>query len=298
MYIYGNYHLSSLQLLRQHRRNMEIGKKIKAIRLLMGIGQLELAKNLGMKAATHVNRWEQGTATPRTNMLQRLGDSLEIYWPWLQDSNTDFVRGGCVHFRPLSPYVVYTPRWLALLQRDMPELLSELFKELNLQSLWGFQAPCRGGFIVAAKPGLTLLITCLPELFDAVLEALPSVKQVSISDSYFAEQLFLGTLTQDIFKRCGVEHVVLGGKPAQLPATKVRFEVKATAEADMNHQELRNTLQKHIDEIITAAGLSETDVTISVTAPRNSAEMILELVSNPILKELAQQLNDPKWGVK
>lgn len=277
---------------------MEIGKKIKAIRLLMGIGQLELAKGLGMKAATHVNRWEQGTAIPRTNMLQRLGDSLEIYWPWLQDSKTDFVRGGYVHFRPLSPYVLYTPRWLALLQRDIPELLPELFKELNLQSLWGFQAQCRGGFIVAAKPGLTLLITCLPELFDTTADALPSVQQVSISDSYFAEQLFLGTLTQDIFKRCGVIHVKLEEKPAPPPATKVSFEVRATAVADINHQELRNTVQKHIDEIITAAGLSEAYVTISVSVPRNSTEIILELVSNPVLKKLAQQLNDPKWGMK
>lgn len=276
---------------------MEIGKKIKVIRLLLGIGQLELAKGLGMRAATHVNRWEQGTSTPRTNMLQSLGDSLEIYWPWLQDSNTDFVKGAYVHFRPLSPYVLYTPRWLALLQRDMPELLPELFKELDIQNIWGFQAPCRGGFIVAAKPGLTLLITCLPELFDSVVVAFPTVQQISISDGYFAEQLFLGTLTPEILKRCGVEHVEPVKKRYPSPTTKVSFEVKATASADINHQELRNTVQKHIDKIITAARLSEAEVTISVTAPRNSAEIILELVSNPILKKLAQQLNDPESGV-
>lgn len=294
MYVYDNYHLHAFQSLGQHGYNMEIGKKIKAIRLLMGIGQLELAKGLGMKAATHVNRWEQGTATPRTNMLQRLGGALEISWPWLQDSNTDFIRGGYAHFRPLSPYVPYTPRWLALLLRDIPELLSELLHELNLQSIWGFQAPCRGGFIVATKPGLNLLITCLPELFDATVDALPSLQQISISDSYFAEQLFLGTLTQDVFKRCGVKYVKLEDKPAPPLSTKVSFEVRATAAAEINHQELRNTVQKHINEIITAASLYEADVTINVTAPRNPTEIILELVSDPILKKLAQQLNGTK----
>lgn len=48
------------------------------------------------------------------------------------------------------------------------------------------------------------------------------------------------------------------------------------------------------DQVPSLSPLSEADVTISVTAPKNSTEIILELVSNPILKKLAQQLNDPK----
>lgn len=272
---------------------MKIGKKIKTIRLLMGSGQLELAKGLGMKAATHVNRWEQGTATPRTNMLQRLGDYLEIYWPWLQDSNTDFVKGDYVHFRPLSPYVPYTPRWLALLQRDIPALLPELLHELNLHSLWGFKAPCKGGFVVASKPGLTLMITCLPELYDSMVEALPAVQHVTIRDSYYAKQLFLGTLTKDIFKRCGVKNIELEKKSAPPSLTNIRIEVKASAAAEVNCLGLKNIIQKQIDTMIAAAGLLEPAVSISVTPSKNASESILDLVFDPELKKLALHVNDP-----
>jgi transcriptional regulator with XRE-family HTH domain len=272
---------------------MEIGKKIKVLRLLTGSGQLELAKYLGMKAATHVNRWEQGGAIPRTNMLQRLGDLLGVYWPWLQDSNSDFVKEAYVHFRPLSPFVPYTPRWLALLQRDVGDLLPALLQELKLQNVWGFQAPCKGGFVVATKPDLTLLITCLPGLYDSIVRALPSVYQVTISDSYYSKQLFLDELTQDLFDRCGVGHIELEKKAVPPPATNVNIVVKASAAADINHQDLRNTIQRHIDTIISAAGLFEADVTINVTASRNSKEIILDLVSDPALKKLALQLSDP-----
>lgn len=225
-------------------------------------------------------------------MLQRLGDFLRVYWPWLQDSDSDFVKEAYAHFRPLSPFVPYTPRWLALLQRDVAELLPELLQELNLQSIWGFEAPCKGGFIVASNPKLTLLITCLPGLYDSIVRALPSVHQVAISDSYYAKQLFLDELTQDIFKQCGVEHIELGKKPAPPPATNVRINVSASASADINHQDLHDTIQKHIDTIIKEAGLFEANVTINVTASRSSKEMFLDLVSNPALKKLAQQLKN------
>lgn len=272
---------------------MEIGKKIKAVRLLMGCGQLELAKDLGMKAATHVNRWEQGGATPRTNMLQRLGDCLEIYWPWLQDSNSDFSKETYVEFRPLSPYVPYTSRWRALLQHDIAELLPEFLQELNLQKIWCFYAPCGGGFIVATKPELTLLITCVPELYNPIMMALPSAQHVAISDAYYAEQLFLGTLSQDILEQCGAGHIKLEKPTNPRPTTNVRFEVTATVPADINHAELRSTIQKHIDTIIATAGLSEADVSINVTASRSSKEIVLDLVSDPLLKKLALQLKNP-----
>lgn len=271
---------------------MKIGKKIKVLRLLTGSGQLELAKYLGMKAATHVNRWEQGVAIPRTNMLQRLGDLLGVYWPWLQDSNSDFIKEAYVHFRPLSPFVPYTPRWLALLQRDVAELLPELLQELNLQNIWVFQAPCKGGFIVATNPDLTLLITCLPGLYDSIVRALPSVNQVTISDSYYAKQLFLNELTQDIFKQCGVVQIDLENKPAPPPATNVSIDVSALASADINHQDLRNSIQKHIDTIIKEAELFEAKVTINVTVSRSSKEIMLDLVSDPALKKLALQLKN------
>lgn len=272
---------------------METGKKIKILRLLAGSGQLELAKELGMKAATHVNRWEQGGAIPRTNMLQRLGECLGVCWPWLHDSDSDFCKENYMHFRPLSPFVPYTARWRALLQRDIAELLPELFRELNLESIWGFQAPCKGGFIIATKPELTLLITCLPELYASIEMALPSVQKVSISDSYYAEQLFLGDLTQDIFKRCGVDHVVQEKKSAPPPVTNIKVEVKASAAAEINHLELKKIIQDQIDSMIAAAGLFEANVSIGVTASRDASEIILDLVSDPVLKQLAMQLNEP-----
>lgn len=272
---------------------METGKKIKILRLLAGSGQLELAKELGMKAPTHVNRWEQGGAMPRTKMLQRLGDCLEVCWPWLHDSESDFSKDSYVHFRPLSPFVPYTARWLALLQRDIAELLPELFQELNLKNIWGFQAPCEGGFIVAVKPGLALLITCLPELYTPIERTLPSVQQVMISDSYYAEQLFLGTSTQDILKKCGAEYVVLEKKINTPPVTNIKIEVKASATAEINHLELKKIIQEQIDSMIAAAGLFEANVSIGVTASRNASEIILDLVTDPVLKRLAMQLKEP-----
>jgi transcriptional regulator with XRE-family HTH domain len=272
---------------------MEIGKKIKVLRLLEGSGQLELAKWLGMKAATHVNRWEQGAAIPRTNMLQRLGDFLGVYWPWLQDSKSDFVKEKYVRYRPLSPYVPYTTRWRSLLQHDLAELLPELLEELNLNRIWGFQAPCKGGFIVATNPEFALLISCLPELYDPIVTALPSVQFVTISDSYFAKQVFLDELTQEIFERCGAEHIEIEKKPAPLPKTTIKLEVSATVSAEKDHQELHNMIQKHIDALITVAGLLEANMKINISASRSSMELALDLVSDPFLKELALKMNDP-----
>lgn len=272
---------------------MEIGKKIKVLRLLEGCGQLELAKSLGMKAATHLNRWEQGTAIPRTNMLQRIGDLLGVNWPWLQDSKSDFVKGNYVRYRPLSPYVPYTPRWRALLQHDLAELLPELFEELKLDRIWGFQAPCKGGFIVATNPEFAFLISCLPDLYDQIITALPSVQFVTISDAYFAKQVFLDELTQEIFGLCGVGHIVIEKKPVPPPKTNVSFRVTATVSAEKDHQELRNTIQKHIEALITAAALTEVDMKITVSASRSSIELALDLVADPKLKKLALQMNDP-----
>lgn len=272
---------------------METGKKIKILRLLAGSGQLELAKELGMKAATHVNRWEQGGAIPRTNMLQRLGGYLGVCWPWLHDSDSDFCKENYMHFRPLSPFVPYTARWRALLQRDIAELLPELFHELNLNSIWGFQAPCKGGFVVAVKPGFALLITCLPELYMPIERTLPSVKQVMISDSYYAEQLFFETSTQEILKQCGAEYVVLEKKISPPPVTNIKVEVKASAAAEINHLELKKIIQDQIDSMIAAAGLFEANVSIGVTASRDASEIILDLVSDPVLRQLAMQLNEP-----
>jgi len=271
---------------------LETGKKIKILRLLSGSGQLELAKGLGMKAATHVNRWEQGGAMPRANMLQRLGDYLEVCWPWLYDSNSDFSKESYVNFRPLSPYVPYTARWLSLLQREIAELLPELFQELHIQNVWSFSAPCSGGLIVAAKPGLTMLISCLPELYDSLEKALPSVRRVEISDSDYAEQLFLGTLSQDLFKHCGIDYV--DQKRRTVPSTtNVNVRIKASAAGSIDHMALKKYIQGQIETIITDAGLLEADVFIDVTASRNSSEIVLDLVSDPALKHLAIQLNDP-----
>jgi len=76
---------------------MDLPSKIRAARLLAGLDQRGLAFAMGMKSATHINRWEQGVSAPRSNMLQKLGDALRIYWPWLIDSNLPYTQEE-IHF--------------------------------------------------------------------------------------------------------------------------------------------------------------------------------------------------------
>ncbi len=269
---------------------MEINRKIKVLRLLTGRGQMDLARVLGMRAATHVNRWEQGIAIPRTKMLQTLGDVFGVYWPWIQDSTSEFVKKTYIYFGPLSPFVDYTPRWLTLLPQELAAILPEFFKELGLLDIWVLRAPCNGGCIVAAKPGLSLLITCLPPLFESIVHVLPSAQQKRISDSTFAELAFKGTGVKYVFNKCGIKCDDVEEKPSLPSVTNVSFNGYANAVADVDCEELRATIQAKINNIFSESGLSGGHVNVVITAPKSIKQFLLENIPDKNMMKLVKKM--------
>ena len=161
---------------------MDIGDKIRVLRLLHDYSQTHLARLIGKKAATHVVRWENGDSMPRAKVLQKLGEALEIHWPWLQDSSLEISKEKVLHYIPMNPITPYTPRWTALMTQQLPQYLPRLLTEINIQAIKCFVAPCGGGIIVAQKDGLALKISCLPVLFSAVVSTLPEHQKINISD--------------------------------------------------------------------------------------------------------------------
>lgn len=271
---------------------MELTNKLKVLRLLAGFGQKDLAGALGMAAATHINRWERGESHPRTNMLQKIGEALGIYWPWLQDSSMPLSTAEFICFRPLSPYVDYTPRWLSLLPRELSEMLPELFLELNITDVWRIQAHCKGGIIVASKDGFTLMIACTPYLYEILSSAFTDAKQAEIYDTLYAEQLFLSTRTQEIMKIIGVEYIEPAVKPSAPAQAQLSVEVKAQVAINSDYHELREAIIKQIDLLISEMNLSRAEVKVNISAPKSMYEIVSGLVYDPALKRLALQLEN------
>ncbi len=243
-----------------------------------------------MKAATHVNRWEQGIAIPRTKMLQTLGNILEVYWPWLQDTSSDFAKNPFVYFRPLSPFVDYTPRWRTLLPQELAGILPELFKELDTLDIWALRAPCKGGCIVTSKPGLSLLITCLPPLFEPLVDVLPSAQHKLISDSTFAEWAFKGTGEKWIFNQCGIEYNEVEKKPSLPSGKKVSFNGYAKVSADVDCEKLQTTIQAKINKIFDESSLSDGHVSVKITVPKSFMQFLLDNVPDQDWKKLVLSL--------
>lgn len=271
---------------------MELTNKLKVLRLLAGFGQKELAVDLGMAAATHINRWERGESHPRTNMLQKIGEALGIYWPWLQDSRMPLSTAAFIYFRPLSPYSDYTPRWLSLLPRELSELLPELFFELNITDVWCVQAHCKGGIIVASKEGFTLMIACTPSLYEILSSVLTDAKQAEIDDTLYAEQLFLSTRTQEIMKIIGVGYIEPEVKQSAPAQAQISVEVKAHAPLNSDYHELREAIIKQMDLFISKMDLSKAEVKVNISAPKSTYEIVSGLVYDPALKQLALQLEN------
>ena len=269
---------------------MKLGDKIKVVRLLTGEGQRELANFMGMKAPTHINRWEQGVSVPRANMLKKLGDSFNIHWPWLLDSNLDFVKSNDICFRPLSPYTDYTARWLSLLPQDLAELLPVFFDELCFEQYCCFEAPCNGGVIVASKPTLSCMIVCRPELYPKLKASASNCKLLTISDHEFAEQLFRSSMTQVLLERCGITSVKTQEPPSPPPLANLSLKLSAKTPADTNLSTLKEKIQQHIDLLIENEKLLEVECSLSVLPAKSSNELVADLVVGAEMKKLAKLL--------
>lgn len=273
---------------------MKIGDKVKVLRLLEGIGQREFATMLGSKVATNVNRWEQGLSVPRVSMLQNIGDELNIYWPWLQDSTFDFIKNDNVIFRPLSPYRAFTHRWLTLLPKELASLFPALCRELNLIDYWCFDAPCEGGVVVAAKQGLSLMVICRPELYPSLRDSLPSYHKMSMADREYAELLFTGTNCHEIFARCGIDYIHLQEKhssePPALPSININLTAKVSASTDLIN--LQEAIKRQLDNLVAELLLQDVSIDVSALPAKSTNKLILELIDTPTLKNLAQSLTE------
>ena len=247
---------------------------------------------MGMKAPSHLNRWEQGVAVPRAPMLQKLGSLLNINWPWLLDSSMEFIKGDYVSFRPLSPYSDYTSRWLTLLPQELAELLPHFFDELRFEQYWRFDAPCNGGIIIASKPSLKCMIVCRPELHPFLAPSTPNCKTLTISDHEFSEQLFRLGMTQVLFERCGISSVKAERSPPSSPLAQVTLKLSAKIPTDTNLSVLKKKIQQHIDYLIETEKLLESECSISVNPAKSSNVFIAELVAGKNMKKLAGLLTD------
>lgn len=268
---------------------MNLPNKIRAARLLAGFDQRELALAMAMKSATHVNRWEQGVSAPRADMLQKLGRALEIYWPWLMDSNLPYTQEEYISYRPLSPYVDYTDKWLALMPRHLAQLLPDFLAEIHCKSITVFSAPCGGGVIVG-NAKTPLMITCRQELFPILLETIPAAEKHNITDTEFAEQLFKDGMTQELFKRSGTNAPYI--EPVKEPPPKVTVYVKLTASISniVDIAGIQTRLDKKMQKLINESGLEEVELDVSVTASKSTNQYVSEFVVGKEMKCLAQLL--------
>lgn len=268
---------------------MDLASKIRVARLLAGYGQRELAREMGMKSATHINRWEQGISAPRSNMLQKLGYALQIYWPWLLDSSLPYVQSDGIFYRPLSPYIDYTDQWLSIMPKHLAELLPDFLSELQYNNIVTFSAPCGGGVIVG-NAKTPLMITCRQELFPILLETIPAAEKHNITDTEFAEHFFKGVMTQELFKRSGISAPYI--EPFKEPPPKVTVYVKLTASiyntVDIAGIQIR--LDKKMQKLINESGLEEVELDVSVTASKSTNQFVSEFVVGKEMKELAQLL--------
>jgi transcriptional regulator with XRE-family HTH domain len=267
---------------------MKIGSKIKVLRLLSGKMQQDLAYLLGMKASTHVNRWEKNIMSPKTNMLQQLGDALSINWPWLQDSSFVFSNSNEIYYRPLTPYSVFSPRWLALLPLELTELLPDFWRELKVERTWAFHAPCGGGVAVVKTDGPTIVIICRPEIAESVLNSLPLPTRIDISDSVFSSVLLRSVRLEDLFKLCGITMEVPPPEAKTTPSSyAVTISVKAEASLLIDQNKLYQTITASVQEIIMGAELENAEIEIKVTPPLSLKEIVLKNL-DPVLIKLAE----------
>lgn len=269
---------------------MKLGDKIKAVRLLAGEGQKELALIMGTKSPSHINRWEQGVAAPRAIMLQKLGEALCINWPWLMDSNMDFVINNFVYYRPLSPYSNYTARWLTLLPQELAELLPLFIEELRFEQFWRLDAPCNGGVIIVSKPSLHCMIVCRPELYPKLAASIKTCKQLTISDYEFAQQLFTANTTEELFERCGITSTNIPSYPKNPPSACLTLKLDAKLPADTNLRALEKRIQQHLDILIAQEGMQEVNCKITGSPAKSSNELAAELVIGANMKKLANLL--------
>lgn len=274
--------------------SMDLSSKIRVVRLLMGFDQRDLAFAVGMKSATHINRWEQGGSTPRPNMLQNLGKALEVYWPWFLDSTLPVTQKEYLSYRPISPYGNYTNKWLTLMPQHLGELLPDFFTDLRCQNITAFSAPCGGGVIVSKCEKLPLIITCRQELFPALLETIPAAQKQSISDTEFAEQLFKDGMTQELFKCSGISAPYI--EPVKEPPPKVTVYVKLTASISntVDIAGIQTRLDKNMQKIINESGLEEVELDVSVTASKSTNQYVSEFVIGKEMKDLARLLSADK----
>jgi transcriptional regulator with XRE-family HTH domain len=272
---------------------MELYNKIRLLRILNGDDQRDIALALGMKSATHVNRWERNISKPRTDMLKRLGTVLNVYWAWLADSTSRFSDDKFVYYRPLSPFATYSPRWLALMPLDLEKLLPEFFNEIAFNQFWFFEASCGGGIAVANKLDLTLVIICHPHISSSVKNSMSSPQIISISNYIYASNLFWGEGINKIYDLCGIEQDINSEKTNQdnkMTDTLIDMSLKAKLAVGIDKDEIKiitDNINNFIDNIVKEYELTDIEFKNNISESKTKNEILLELVNDKKLKNIA-----------
>ena len=270
---------------------MKTGDKIRALRLLLGYDQKDLAFALSLNAPTSVNRWEQGVALPRIGMLQRLGKVLQVSWAWLQHSHMPVSSENFLRFRPLSPYLDNTERWTRFMCTRLPELFIDLCNELNVTEYFVLDAPCQGGITIAANNELAIEVSSLPELHAAVRAKLPQYVVMQVANDEYLEELCTGSRTAELFSRCGIDWIHVQQREPEPPASpSISMSLNAKIADKDCCTEIKSKVHSVFDELIQKYSLFDVSLNISIIPSRSENELICDLIEDKRLKKLAQLL--------
>ncbi|MGD9685360.1 MAG: helix-turn-helix domain-containing protein [Desulfobacter sp.] len=270
---------------------MDTAVKIRALRLLKGYDQQLLAEHLGMQSATTVNRWEQRISIPRTGMLMNVGKALGVNWPWLQDSGMPFDKDKFLQYRPLSPYIKYSDRWVRHMCATLPDLFKHLCSELGMSRLWSIEAPCQGGIAIAANNELAIEVISVPELHAAMRAKLSEATVLQINNSEYLDELCACSKTSEFLKRCGIDNIKVQPREPEL-ASKPSISLCLNAEIGDNDccKKIDDEINCIIDNLIKKYSLSNVKLRVDTNPSKSGNEIICDLIFNKQLKKIAKQL--------
>jgi hypothetical protein len=232
---------------------------------------------------------------PRAKVLQKLGEALEIHWPWLQDSSLELSKEKVLHYIPLNPITPYTVRWTALMTQQLPQYLPRLLTEINIQTIKCFESPCGGGIIVAQKEGLALMISCLPVLFSAITSKLPEYQSLNITDLTYLKDLLGRQAQPEIYDECRLEYTAVDEAPEPAvpqppPVKEFRIKGRVTADDSIDEKVLENRLNRLLSDFFAEQGLVGFQISMDQIVKKQTT--VADIVVDPKLKRLAEKYKD------
>lgn len=166
---------------------MELGNKLRLLRVLKGFRQEEVAVALGVSRSVVV-RYEAGTMAPRDRIIAKYAKILgNVSFEWLKNSTIPAFWSEA--FRPLSPYARYTRSTIRPIVDELSRL-SEILDVLGIDAVQVLESEL-GHIIVAASTEVTFAIIGRQEISDALLCSIPAQNRVTqkIENSLFFQAI-------------------------------------------------------------------------------------------------------------